>query len=265
MEILLFRFLLGYLTLLAIKPKIIKPISWKQELIFFLASVSGISLYQYLENLSLKYTSASNVSIIGACSVFFTAIFSILLLKDEKVNKFFFFGFIISIIGVAFVSYTAEGEIGMFSKGDIIALSSTILWGFYSVFIKIASKYKYSSILVTKRIMFYGTISLIPFCIFGNQDFSLGRFGDIENLLLMLFLGVLASAICFFTWNLAVEYIGPVKTGTYFYFSPVITIIFDMIFLNKELELLGVLGTMLILIGLYVSSIKKKEKVDKMT
>ena len=113
--------------------------------------------------------------------------------------------------------------------------------------------------------MFYGTISLIPFCIFGNQYFSLGRFRDIENLLLMLFLGVLASAICFFTWNLAVEYIGPVKTGTYFYFSPVITIIFDMIFLNKELELLGVLGTMLILIGLYVSSIKKKEKVDKMT
>ena len=144
MEILFFRFVLAYLTLLAIKPKFIKPISIKQEALFLIASIAGISLYQYLENLSLNYTTASNVSIIGACSVFFTAIFSIIFLKDKKVNRFFFFGFIISIIGVALVSYNAEGEIGMFSIGDIIALGSTILWALYSITVKIISKYDYN-------------------------------------------------------------------------------------------------------------------------
>lgn len=262
MEIMFFRFLLGYITLLLIKPKFIKPISLKQELIFFLASICGISLYQYLENLSLSYTTASNVSIIGASSVFFTAIFSLLILKDEKINIFFYIGFIISIFGVGLVSYNPNEGFNTFSIGDIIALLSTILWGVYSVIVKVISKYKYDPILVTKRIIFYGTISLIPFCIFGNHDLSLTRFLNIENLLLMIFLGVLASAVCFFTWNLAVDYIGPVKTGLYFYLSPVITIIFGIIVLNEKLTLLGVIGTLLIFIGLYVSSIKTKNRAN---
>lgn len=259
MEILFFRFLMAYLVLLAIKPKFIKPVSWKEEGIFFLASASGISLYQYLENLSLEYTSPSNVSIIIACSAFFTALFSKLILKNEKISKFFFLGFIVSIIGVALVSYTDDASSNTSSIGDLIALSAAVLWGIYSVSVKITSSYQYSPLLVTRRIMFYGTVSLIPFCIFGNQDLSLGRFLDIENLLLMAFLGLLASALCFFTWNLAVNYIGAVKTGLYIYFSPVVTIIFEAIVFSTVPTWLGGLGTVLILIGLYVSSIKTKE------
>lgn len=148
----------------------------------------------------------------------------------------------------------------MFSIGDIIALGSTILWALYSITVKIISKYDYNPILVTKRIMFYGTIVLIPFVLFGNHNMSLDRFLLIDNLLLMLFLGVLASAICFFTWNLAIDYIGPVKTGMYFYFSPVITIIFGIIFINETLELPGIIGTILIFIGVYVSSLNNKKK-----
>ena len=260
MEILFFRFLLGYLALLAVKPKFIKAVSWKQEGIFFLASISGISLYQYLENLSLEYTTASNVSIIIACSAFFTAIFSKIFLKDEKITKFFFLGFIVSIIGVALVSFNGNVETGVFPLGDLIAIGCALLWGIYSVSVKIASSYKYDSLLVTRRIMFYGTIVLVPFCIFGNQDMSLGRFANMENLLLMLFLGLIASSLCFFTWNLAVEYIGAVQTGLYIYFNPVVTIIFGMIFLDEKLRFMGVIGTILIFIGLIVSSIDKADK-----
>ena len=260
LEILLFRFLLGYLALLAVKPKFIKAVSWKQEGIFILASISGISLYQYLENLSLEYTSPSNASIIIACSAFFTAIFSKLILKDEKISKLFFLGFIISIIGVALVSFNGNVQSGIFPIGDIIALVCAVLWGIYSVTVKIGSTYKYSSLLVTRRIMFYGTVILIPICLFTNQDLSLSRFLDMENLLLMLFLGLLASALSFFTWNLAVEYIGAVNTGLYIYFNPVVTIIFDVIFLEAEIKTMGVIGTVLILIGLVVSTYKNNKK-----
>ena len=262
MEILFFRFLLGYLALLVVKPKFIKAVSWKQEGIFFLASISGISLYQYLENLSIELSppqNVANVSIIIACSAFFTAIFSKLILKNEKISKLFYLGFIVSIIGVALVSFNGNIETGIFPMGDIVALACAILWGLYSVSVKIADSYKYSPLLVTRRIMFYGTIVLIPFCLFGNQDMSLGRFLDIENLLLMLFLGVLASAACFFTWNLAVKYIGTVQTGLYIYFNPVVTIIFGIIVFDDKLTLMSVIGTILIFIGLAFSSYKRIE------
>ena len=259
MEILFFRFLLGYLALLAVKPKFIKAVSWKQEGIFFLASISGISLYQYLENLSLEYTTASNVSIIIACSAFFTAIFSKLVLKDEKISKFFFLGFIVSIIGVALVSFNGNVQTGIFPLGDIIAIACAVLWGIYSVTVKIASSYKYSSLLVTRRIMFYGTVILIPICLFTKKDLTLTRFLNMENLLLMLFLGLLASAVCFFTWNVAVEYFGAVSTGLYIYFNPVVTIIFGMFILDEKLRFMGVIGTILIIIGLVLSTLKNKE------
>ena len=78
----------------------------------------------------------------------------------------------------------------------------------------------------------------------------------------MLFLGLLASALCFFTWNLAVEYIGAVNTGLYIYFNPVVTIIFDVIFLEAEIKTMGVIGTVLILIGLVVSTYKNNKKTE---
>lgn len=259
MEILFFRFLIGYLILLAVKPKFIKPVSFKQEGLFILASISGVSLYQYLENLSLEYTSASNVSIIIACSTFFIAIFSKIFFKDKSITRYFFYGFIISIIGVGLVSYNGTETTGFFPKGDLIALFAAVLWGVYSVVVKLIEKYDYSSLLVTRRILFYGTVILIPFCIFGKQDLTLSRFSNLENLMLMLFLGVVASAICFFTWNLAVKYIGAVSTGLYIYFNPVVTIIFGIIILNEKLTLMGVVGTILIICGLFLSTYKKQE------
>lgn len=262
LEILFFRFLLGYLALLVVKPKFIKPVSWKQEGVFFLASISGISLYQYLENLSIDYSTASNVSIIMACAAFFTAIISKIILKDEEINKLFYIGFVVSIVGVALVSFNGNIETGIFPIGDLIALVASVLWGFYSVFVKMTSKYNYSPLLVTRRIMFYGTIVLVPFLFIGNTNLSLARFADMENLFLMLFLGVLASAVCFFTWNLAVEYIGAVKTGLYVYFNPVVTIIFGIIILDEKLTVMSVIGTLLIFAGLYLSSIKEKQKVE---
>lgn len=261
LEIMLFRFLLGYIALFAASPKIFKFTNVKHELLFFIASLSGISLYQYLENVSLETANAANVSIITSCAAFFTAILSKIFLKDEEINKFFFIGFVISISGVVMVSIKPGESTGSFGKGDLIAFFASILWGLYSVMVKIVSKHNYTSLQVTRRVMFYGTIVLVPFCIFTKADLSLGRFTDMSNLFLMLFLGIVASAICFFTWNLAVEYLGAVRTGMYIYFNPIITIIFGIIILGENLTLLGGIGTIFILGGLYVSSIKKNKMV----
>ena len=73
-EILFFRFVMGFVILLAISPKRLKTKSRKEELTFVLAGLCGICLYYLLENIALTYTLASNVGVIISVAPFFTAI-----------------------------------------------------------------------------------------------------------------------------------------------------------------------------------------------
>lgn len=73
-EILFFRFVMGFMILLAISPKWLKTKSRKEEGTFVLAGLCGICLYYLLENIALTYTLASNVGVIISVAPFFTAI-----------------------------------------------------------------------------------------------------------------------------------------------------------------------------------------------
>ena len=73
-EILFFRFILGFLALLLICPRPMPKTTKVQELIFALAGLCGICLYYLLENIALTYTMASNVGVIISIAPCFTAI-----------------------------------------------------------------------------------------------------------------------------------------------------------------------------------------------
>ena len=195
-----FRFTLGTIALFIVYPKIFKWTNWKHELYFFIASISGITIYQLLENIAIDYSQASNVSIIISCAAFFTAICSKIFLKDEKITKLFYLGFIVSMIGVVFVSINGNLDLNIFPLGDFIALLAAILWGLYGVAVKLVGEGNYHPIHVTRRIMFYSVLLLIPMALLNKSDLTLTRFMDIENLLLTLFLGLIASALCFLTF-----------------------------------------------------------------
>ncbi len=60
-EILFFRFVMGFLALLVVCPRRLKTENWKQELTFATAGLCGICLYYLLENVALTFTLASNV------------------------------------------------------------------------------------------------------------------------------------------------------------------------------------------------------------
>ena len=75
----------------------------------------------------------------------------------------------------------------------------------------------------------------------------------------LLFLGLLASATCFVTWNRAVFLLGPVRTSVYIYASPVITIIASALILHETMTPVMWVGTALALGGLMLSEKKTKK------
>lgn len=263
-EILIYRFSISFLVLLMIYPKILKWMGLKTELLCMAAALSGMAIYQFLENTALVYTYASNVSIIIACAAFFTALFSKLVFKEMKIGINFLIGFVISISGIILISFNGAINLKLNPLGDLMALCASILWGVYSVIVKVLSKKAYNVIQLTRRITMYGVIFLIPLFFMTDSKLDLSRFLQLDNTLYMLYLGVIASAICFCTWNYAVDKLGSIKSSLGIYAIPVVTAIASLIFLDEKISLIGGIGIAITLVGLYISSgIKKKKRKNQ--
>lgn len=256
LEIIFLRYSLAYLCLWLIYPKKPRFFGVKDELLMILASITGMSYYQFMENLSVNYTTPASVSFITAMAPLFTAIFSTIILK-EKLKKETIWGMIISIIGVGFVTFGDSRILDTGLKGDLIIFCTVWLWGVYTIIIKILANKGRKGFEVTRKLFFYSLIELsIPFAF--QADFEKTEFTT-EAILGIAFLGIFASAVCFYTWNRATERLGPVTTAKYLFLMPAITLIAQVIVKMSKLSMPALFGMALILLGLYCSGRKQAE------
>lgn len=261
LEILVFRYSLAYVVIWMICPKKPEWYGWKTEGLIILASICGTSFYQYMENLSVYYTTPASVSFITAMAPLFTAIFSKFILKTKLELKTVI-GMIVSIIGVGFISFGDSKIIDTGLLGDMIILFVIWLWAIYTIIIKILSEKEIKGYLLTRKLFFYSLIEmLIPVILtfdVKKSDFSVNNIGG------LVFLGIFASAICFFTWNLSVEKLGPVTTSKYLFVMPIITLVAQIVTGMSELSIIAVNGMCLVLAGLIFSQpdmeLKRKKK-----
>jgi len=254
-EILFFRFVMGWIALLPACPRRLRGTSVRQELTFAAAGLCGICLYYLLENIALTYTMASNVGVIISVAPFFTALLSHLCLKEEKPKAGFFLGFAVAMAGIALISFNGS-RLELNPMGDVLALLAALAWACYSVLTKKISGYGCPTILTTRRIFCYGILFMIPpLFLF---DFRLGpaRFANPVCLFNIMFLGLGASALCFVTWNFAVKVLGAVRTSVCIYMVPVITMAASAIILRERITALAAAGTVLTLAGLVLSENK---------
>ena len=266
-EILFIRFVLAYLFLWLLYPRRLK-LPAKENLLLALAGLTGVTLYQFTENLALNLTTASNVSIIVSICPVFTALTAQLFLKEKHLTLQFFVGTALALLGVVLVSFNGASHFNVNPKGDLLALTSAICWGFYSLFVTLINKKGYNIVVVTRKIFFYAIVWMLPLLalgIFSSNPEGIAyvelshaanalRFSSLLNWILLCFLGILASGMCFVAWNKACIILGTVKISSGLYLIPVVTILFAAIFLKEKLTLMGSLGSLITITGLFVSS-----------
>lgn len=278
LEILFFRFIAAYLGLWIMRPKWEK-IELKDNILYALAGLSGVVVYQFSENIAINFTNASNVSVIVSICPLFTAIIAQIFLKEKHISLWFVIGFILSILGVTLVSFNGKANLSINPKGDVLALLASISWGFYSLLISILNRKKYDSICSTRRVFFFAVIIMIPLVLTGvginksgvqggaaesmyvnfNPEVNALRFSKIMNWINLLFLGFIASGFCFSAWNKACNLVGTVKATNGLYLIPVVTIIFAFFALGEKITPMGLCGAAVTITGLFVSGIKSKK------
>lgn len=265
-EILFFRFVIGLVVLMVIYPRHMKIKDRKQEFMFAMAGLCGITLYYLLENIALTYSLACNIAVIISVAPLFTALLASRFLDGESLKLNFFIGFLTAIVGICFISFSGTTKVSVNPTGDILAVLAAAVWAIYSVLTKKISAYGYHTIQTTRRVFTYGLIFMIPALFVFDFKLDFSRFQSPVNLFNILFLGLGASAICFVTWNYAVKLLGAVKTSIYIYIGPVITVITAVIILKEKVTWMTAIGTILTMTGLFLSKseigLKKREACE---
>ena len=255
-----YRFLLASIILfLVLKIKYPNERILKEDrLRIFLSGIFGVTVYFLFENYSVKYTSASNVSILLSSVPVFTLISQRFVFK-EKITFLKTTGAVLSAIGII-VIIASKDRISLFSTGalgDLMALGAALSWVIYSV---ITSKFKgnYKSITITAYQSIWGCIFLMP-------GILLSPFKMPSNLALVNigFQAIFCTCIGYVIYIYCLEKLGATVISTYINLQAIVTIISAAILIKEEISLWQVIGGVIIILGVFLVSYGSKFNMEK--
>ncbi len=243
-----FRFLLAYIAMCPISSHRLFACNPKDELCLMGSGVLGGSLFFFLQNMVLGLTQASNVFFIICIALLFTVVLTILTVRTEKVAKGFIYGFIIALLGVGVLIFNGSFILRISPLGDLLTFLASLSWAFYSLVIRSLTR-KYSPAFITRKIFFYGIITILPTFLFLPSLTDPAVLLDSEVWSNLLFLGVIASSACYLLWNIVVKQLGTIQVSNYLYLNPLATTIGATVFLHEEATPVAMGGIALILWG----------------
>jgi|UniRef100_UPI003FEF810F drug/metabolite transporter (DMT)-like permease len=249
-EIFLLRFLMAYLGIWFISPRKLFADNWKDELWLLWGGVTGGSFYFFTENTALEITLATNVAFIVCTAPLLTTILFLLIYKKEKATAGLVGGSLLALVGVALVVYNGHFILKISPLGDFLTLLAAFSWAFYSLIMKKMSG-RYRTTFITRKIFFYGILTILPAFILHPWQFSLSGLWQPAVWMNLLFLGVLASLVCFVVWNIILKQLGTVRASNYIYLNPLFTLIGSTVLLDEQFTVMSLMGAMLILGGVY--------------
>lgn len=226
--------------------------SWKDELLMLGLGISGGSLYFLAENEAMNHTTTTNTSLIVCLCPLFASLLIGLFFKSQRLNRTQIIGTIIAATGLVVVVMNGHFVLHLSPLGDTLAFIACLCWAVYSL-LMIPANAKYDTIFVTRKVFFYGLLSMIPYFIFFPGLNVHKLFEQPALLWNLLFLGCVASTFCFLTWNWVMKKLGAIIVTNYVYFNPVTTILFAWLLLSEPITGYFIFGTVLILVGMYLS------------
>ncbi len=263
-EIFLLRFLIAYLGIWFIAPHKLFADNWKDELWLLAGGVTGGSFYFLTENTALGITLASNVSFIVCTAPLLTTILSLMIYKKEKATRYLLGGSLLALMGVALVVYNGSFVLKLSPLGDFLTLLAAFSWAFYSLIMRKMSG-RYSTTFITRKIFFYGVLTILPAFLIHSWQFPLSGLLKPTVLLNLLFLSVVASLICYAVWNVVLKQLGTVRASNYIYLNPLFTLVGSSLLLGERLTIVSLLGAVCILTGVYLAGKKSHKHTQPLT
>ena len=237
--------------------------NWRDELTMMALGLTGGSMYFLTENESLRFTTATNTSLIVCSCPLFAMLIIALFYRSERFSARQVWGSIVALAGMAAVVLNGHFVLHLSPLGDTLAFSACLCWALYTLFMKPVMG-RYPAMFITRKVFFYGILTILPYYIFVPDMPSWDVLMRPEVALNLLFLGSVASMLCYLTWSWCMKGLGAVVCTNWVYVNPITTIVAAWLILGEQITMYFLIGSALIITGMYLSSKKLKASSKKL-
>ena len=259
------RWGLAALLLLPLGWRVLMPggALWQNKKRLLVLGLFGVGSYNALLYLALQTSTAINVTLIGASMpiwmLFIGAVF-----YQSKPSLLQMVGAVVSLLGVGIV--LTRGDLAALLSmqmviGDLLIMSATILWAFYSWMLSRPGSSTERQWPWAEFLMAQITVGLLWTGFFEGFEIAAGHaFIDLNwwTASLIVFVAVGPSLISYRCWGLGVNRAGPTVAAFFANFIPLFTALLSAAMLGEPPQLFHGLAFALILAGIVISSKKGK-------
>jgi len=254
-----FRWVLVWIILIPFTYKEISKIKIevKNNLsLFFILGFTSVGIFSAFTYNALNYTQVINASLFNT-AIPVSIILVCFLLKIENTNIFQISGLIVSVLGILAIITRLDLNILLtlnFNKGDVYMVIAIISWGIYSAFLK-KKTFDISLLSLVHVVCTFGLIILLPAFLF---EIAQGKTTEINSnlIFILLYIAIFPSIGSYYCWAGAVSIIGANRAGIFLSLIPLFSTIFAMIFFNEKFLFFHFIGSVLIILGLFLSNKK---------
>jgi len=224
--------------------------------LFFILGLTSVGIFSSFTYNALNHTQVINASLFNT-AIPVSIILVCFLLKIEKTNIFQISGLIVSILGILAIITRLDLNILLtlsFNKGDIYMLVAIISWGIYSALLK-RKTFSISLLSLIQVICTFGLIILLPAFLF---ELTQEKIIEVNNnfFYILFFIAIFPSIGSYYCWAGAVSIIGANRAGIFLSLIPLFSTIFAIIFFNEKFLFFHFIGSILIILGLFLSNKK---------
>ncbi|MFC0560539.1 DMT family transporter [Halalkalibacter alkalisediminis] len=234
------------------------------------ASVIGVVINNALFQVGLKYTLATNASLIMGLTPLATAFIAYLVFRVPLHWKQML-GISLGLFGVSLV--VLEGSISnlihlSFNMGDLYIVGALLTFSISFIFIKKATDIKFPPAIISLYAYSLSSICYLPL-VFWEQ--TIAGWTELPTSLLLwlmlLYVGVFPTGVGNMLWNRGISILGPGQCAIFMNGIPLVASITSVLVLDEPILLLQIIGFLFIGSGVILGSqnsrpvdVKKKKK-----
>ncbi len=224
-----------------------------------LFAVTGGGGFGTLQFVSLHYTTALNMGVVGSVAPAFIVAASYILFRD-RLTVPQLLGVLVSLSGVvAIVSQLDPGRLAglSFNGGDLIIIANMALWAIYSVCLRLRPAIHPMTFILSMAVI--SGLGNLPFAAL-EHAFGYRLQATELTLWTALYAAFVTTLLAFLTWNRGVDIVGAPRASAFLHTVPLFSALLATTLLGETIEAYHIVGFALILAGVSLAARPSKSQ-----
>lgn len=229
-------------------------LTWRQFAAVIVCAVLMVYANQILFVEGLQRSTATNGALIMALSPLVSALLAALAFR-ERLTLQRVCGVVLGFAGVAAVVLSHPGAgLSSAGTGDLMLVAAVISFAAGGAIIQRLTR-QLHPLPISWAIYLIGTVLLVGHTVIGPTTLNAASlFPGWWPWTLVLFSGILATAVCNLIWNRAIATIGVARTAVFLYWVPVFGVLFAALLLGETLTLWHLAGFVAVMAGTFLGT-----------